>query len=677
MAWWLNNKRYSVAILSYRADIDGLRGVSILAVVFFHANSTWLSAGYLGVDVFFVISGYLITSILLTDMRQGKFEFAQFYERRIRRILPALVFMTSLSMVVAYFYLLPQDLVAFAKSVMAVCSLTSNFLFAGRLGYFDQAAHLEPLLHTWSLAVEEQFYLLFPLLLVLIWRTCRRYMAWLIALLALASLMLTFFYLEKNPNFAFFHLVTRAWELLAGALVAVYAARPSADFAKTIFHEFASLLGVTFILISFFVFEPNPKPWATHVVLPVAGACLLLSCPNGTMVSRLLSNRVLVFIGLISYSVYLWHQPIFAFARYLNFSEKSLLWPCLLLSTLLMGYVSYRYVEQPCRHKFHLPRYAVFIGALSALLFLAAMAAYIVQKRGFPERVPSGIEWRSLGEKLAVVGEVCTMKPTEAYAGVDICHFGQSGAKRFVALYGDSHAQAISYELDRQLKEMGLGGVWVRANGCHIVPDIVENGDVSQIPSCRLAFQELLRYLREQAVGVVVASRWTLRLFPVSGFIEELSFDNQEGGIEYNRHRTYAAVGVDGRVDSGAEAKRVALMMLLNSLDSVGKPTVLIYPIPELGWDIAKVNFHARAMLDSISTSKTLYEQRNAFVLDVFDHFQAHHLLRLRTADLYCDKTRCFGQRRGVPYYYDDDHLSTEGARLLVEKVMQVTGGWQ
>lgn len=660
-----------MASLNYRPDIDGLRGISVLAVILFHAGQLSFSGGYLGVDVFFVISGYLITTIIATEIQRGQFTVSKFYERRARRILPALVVMVLLTMAPAYLYLLPQDLVAFAKSVVAVSTFTSNFLFAGRLGYFDQSAHLDPMLHTWSLAVEEQFYLIFPLLLVATWRWYRHRVVWIVAAIAVISLSLTLGQLNKNPAFVFFQLIARAWELLAGALVTLGMGRVPAEHLKPATREFGGALGLVLVLTSFFVFDESPAPWAAHNLMPVIGACLLLMCASDTYVGRLLSNRVIVFVGVISYSAYLWHQPLFAFARYVGLAEKSELWFSLVMVSLLMGYISYRWVEQPFRRKGFLSRQGVLTSSLTALVLMAGIAACTIQKHGFPERLPPGIEWRSLGEKLESVGDVCTMQPVAGYTGVEACKFGQPDGHRVIALYGDSHAQAISYELDRQLKLQGAAGVWIRAKGCHIVPTIVENGDISQMPTCRSAFLELQRYVREQVSGIVIASRWTMRLFPIPGLIDALSFDNGEGGVEYNRYRTYAAVAENGYIDGGAEAKRAAVTAFLRALDDTGKPSVLIYPIPELGWDIAKVNFHAGAMLDTLSTSKAEYLSRNAFVLSVFDDFKPHYLIKLPVADVYCDATRCFGQRDGVPLYYDDDHLSTAGARPLVEKVLQ------
>lgn len=661
--------------LPYRAEIDGLRGIAVLAVILFHAELLGFRGGYLGVDVFFVISGYLITSIIYGQLQRGEFSFADFYARRARRILPALVGMVVFTAPLAYAYLLPKDLVSFAWSLVSVATFTSNFLFGGRVGYFDLDAHLEPLLHIWSLAVEEQFYLIFPLLVVTCWRWFRHRLMLVVAAIALISLALTIDQVARRPSFVFFQLAPRAWELLSGALVALYMMRqPTIPRLTRAAREWGSAVGLVLVLASFFVFDETPSAWALNNLVPVVGVCLLLALgQDRTMAGSVLSHKGLVYIGLISYSAYLWHQPLFAYVRYVgNGNDKDWMWMGLVGLSLAMGYTSYRYIEQPFRRPGFLSSRGVLVWASVALILMVIVSTLVIKMKGFPARLPPGIEWRSLGEKIEKVGDVCTMQPVAGYAGVDACRFGQKDGKRVFALYGDSHAQAIQYELNNQLLLQGFAGVWIKANGCHIVPAIVENGDATQIPLCRSAFHELQRYLREQVDVVVVASRWTMRLYPIAGSIDKLSFDNGEGGVEHNRYRTYAAVDDAGKADTGGEAKRFALTTFLNAMDSISKPVVLIYPIPELGWDVAKVNFHAGTMLDKLSTSKELYEERNRFVVGIFDRFEAKNIVKLQVADLFCDSSRCYGQRNKIPLYYDDDHLSSEGARILVEKVFQV-----
>lgn len=661
--------------MPYRPDIDGLRGIAVLAVIFFHAEQLGFRGGYLGVDIFFVISGYLITSIVHGQLQRGEFFFADFYARRARRILPALIGMVVFTAPLAYGYLLPTDLVSFAWSLVSTATFTSNFLFGGRVGYFDLDAHLEPLLHTWSLAVEEQFYLFFPLVLVVCWHWMRRRLMLVVTVIALISLVLAIQQVARRPSFVFFQLAPRVWELLAGALVALYLSRSAVSRLTRAAREWGSAVALVLVLASFFVFNKMPSAWALNNIVPVVGVCLLLVLGQGqeiTVVGRLLSHKALVFMGVISYSAYMWHQPLFAYVRYVGTRHNTdWMWMGLVGLSLAVGYASYRYIERPFRRPGSLSSRVVLTRSAIALALMVLVATVVIQLQGFPARLPHGIEWRSLGEKIEKVGDVCKMKPVAGFAGVESCRFGQKDGKRVVALYGDSHAQAIQYELDRLFLAKGIAGVWVKPTGCQIVPAVVESGDTSQISLCRTAFHEMQRYLREQVDAVVIASRWTMRLYPIAGSIDKLSFDTGDGGVEHLLYRTYAAVDDAGKIDMGGDAKRVALTAFLAAMDSIAKPVVLIYPIPELGWDIAKVNFHARTMVDELSTSNALYEERNKFVIDVFDRFEARNIIKLQVMELFCDASRCYGQRNKIPLYYDDDHLSARGARILVEKVMQ------
>jgi len=660
--------------LKYRPEVDGLRGIAVLAVIFFHAELPGFRGGYLGVDVFFVISGYLITSIVFGQLHRGEFSFVDFYTRRARRILPALVVMVVFTAPLAYVYLLPKDLMSYAWGLISVSTFTSNFFFAGKVGYFELDAHFEPLIHTWSLAVEEQFYLIFPPVLLACWRWCRHRLISIIAVVALISLILTINQVVRQPSFVFFHLAPRAWEMLAGAFVALYLEQRTISRLTRATREWGSAVGLVLVLASFFVFDEKPSDWALNNLVPVVGVCLLLALgQDRTTVGRVLSHKALIFIGLISYSAYLWHQPLFAYVRYVgNINDNHGMWMGLVGLSLAMGYASYRYIEQPFRRPGFLSSRGVLVWALVALILMVALSTWVIQMKGFPARLPLGVEWRSLGEKIEKEGDVCTMQPVAGYLGVVACRFGQKDGKRVIALYGDSHAQAIQYELNNQLLQQGFSGVLVKANGCHIVPTIVENGDTSQISLCRSAFHEMQRFFREQVDAVVIASRWTMRLYPIAGSIDRLSFDNGEGGVEHNRYRTYAAVDDAGIADTGSDAKHLALTKFLNTMDSIDVPVLLIYPIPELGWDIAKVNFHAGTMLNTLSTSKNFYEERNKFVIDIFDRFEAKNIIKIQVTDLFCDSARCYGQRNKIPLYYDDDHLSSDGARILVEKVLQV-----
>lgn len=367
--------------MQYRREIDGLRAVALIPIVLFHAGFAPFRGGFVGVDVFFVISGYLITSILLAEISAGQFSVARFYERRARRILPALFLVLITCLPFAWMWLLPEDMKAFSQSLVAVCVFASNLLFWRESGYFETAGELKPLLHTWSLAVEEQFYLLFPPLLALTCRLLRPFstarISAVLAAAAALSLAAAQWGSAHYPVATFFLLPTRAWEMLMGALVALRFSRVEAQRRAHTSSNLGSLAGLALIAYAVFGFDdriPFPSAWA--LVPTIGTALIILFATPQTLVGKLLGNRVLVGIGLISYSAYLWHQPLFTFARHRSLHPPSAaVFGVLSLTTLLLAYVSWRFVEQPFRRKDRFTRRRIFAYAASGSLAIILVGA--------------------------------------------------------------------------------------------------------------------------------------------------------------------------------------------------------------------------------------------------------------------------------------------------------------
>ena len=304
--------------MKYRAEIDGLRAVAVVPVILFHAGFELFSGGYAGVDVFFVISGYLITTIIIDDLEKKRFSLINFYERRTRRILPALIAVTYLCIPFAWMLLYPDQLKDFSQSLVAVSLFSSNILFWRESGYFEATSEEKPLLHTWSLAVEEQYYLIFPIFLILLWSSGKNRVFWIIFSIAITSLILSEWAWRNNYLIANFYLApTRAWELLAGSLTSFMVHKRGVLKSNTL-----AFVGLAAIIISFFVFDANTPFPSFYALLPVLGAVIfILSANKDTYVARILSTKVFVGIGLISYSAYLLHQPLFAYSKVLGFSS--------------------------------------------------------------------------------------------------------------------------------------------------------------------------------------------------------------------------------------------------------------------------------------------------------------------------------------------------------------------
>ena len=428
--------------MKYRAEIDGLRCLAVVPVILFHAGFELFSGGFVGVDVFFVISGYLITTIIIKDIEKNRFSFFNFYERRARRILPALFFVMFFCMPFAWMWMLPGQLKDFAQSLVAISVFGSNILFWIESGYFSANAEEKPLLHTWSLAVEEQFYLIFPVCLVLFWRFGRNLAFWIIALTAALSFLLSEWSWRNMPDANFYLAPTRAWELLAGSIVAIYSANRGLRN-----NNFLAGTGLAMIIFSvYFYDETIPFP-SLYTLAPVLGTVLLILYANDeAIVAKWLSTSIFVRIGLISYSAYLWHQPLFAFARIRMVSDpKPQLMLILTFFTFIIAYFTWRYVERPSREKTQkrLIFFSIAFGFISFILI--GISGH--QNNGFPSRFkPTVSGYENHMTYLRRVDERYVRCEPEAIAvtrakseGIVHCHQSKEGIADWIIL-GDSHA---------------------------------------------------------------------------------------------------------------------------------------------------------------------------------------------------------------------------------------------
>lgn len=373
--------------MKYRGEIDGLRALAVIPVILFHAGIKAFGGGFLGVDIFFVISGYLITSIIMDEKNAGTFTLSSFYERRAKRILPALLFVIACTIPVAWFILPPLELTSFSQSIMATLAFGSNILFWMQSGYFDTAAELKPLLHTWSLAVEEQYYLLFPLLIMALWRTGAKAITAIIGTLLVSSLAFAIWFYGKDQVGAFYLLPARAWEILAGAMIALIGWK---SHNRTL-DNIGSVVGLALVVLSIFSYKKLTTPEALYALLAVIGALLIIQfAREGTVVHRLLTMRLFLSAGLLSYSAYLWHQPLFAFAKLrLAHDLSNSIIAALILVTIVLSIFTYTFIENPCRKAKARKSNAVIASTVVFALLIAVVGFIGNNQLGFPERVDS------------------------------------------------------------------------------------------------------------------------------------------------------------------------------------------------------------------------------------------------------------------------------------------------
>lgn len=445
--------------MKYRKDIDGLRAVAVLPVLIFHAKLGFFHGGFLGVDVFFVISGFLITSILIEEISQKTFSFANFYERRVRRLLPALIFMTAATSVLAYQLMITVDLKGYGNSLVAMSLFSSNIFFWLDSGYFDRVADLKPMLHTWSLAVEEQYYFFFPLVLLIVLRWVPKLLTLTVLTILVISLGLASWASVNAPDANFYLLPTRAWELMFGSLASILIFN-NVQILERLSTANAFKNGALIVLFICLIWfdESIPHP-SMLTLIPVLATLVLIVIPApDSLAHKLLTLRPMVFTGLISYSLYLWHQPLLVFNRYMSAKSDASVRIAILLAAFALAFVSWRYIEKPFRHRNVTTRKQVYSFCAVSFAAIIGFGLYAGQD-GLPSRYTQ--EQQALLSYLqynAPAGQPqdnahCFLDEDETHKALSASCF-DSGS---VLLWGDSHANALAkglrYKLGENLNE--------------------------------------------------------------------------------------------------------------------------------------------------------------------------------------------------------------------------------
>lgn len=666
--------------MKYRREIDGLRAVAVLPVILFHAGFQTFSGGFVGVDVFFVISGYLISTIILSELDSGSFSVVNFYERRARRILPALFFVILVTAVFSWFWLMPEHLQNFSESMAAVATFGSNILFWRQDDYFAAAAELKPLLHTWSLAVEEQFYVLFPVFLWAVVRYARRYLFPILIGVTLLSFGVAEWGAHNDRRAAFFLLPTRGWEMSIGALLAyyfLYLKKVDQQESGGYTAQVGGIIGFSLILAGIFLYSKSTPFPGRYALLPTVGTSLvILYAHPWTLVGRLLSATPMVGIGLISYSAYLWHQPMFALARHRSLTALSageLL--ALAGGSLVLGYLSWRFVEGPFRNKQRFGRKKIFAYAVSASALMLAVGLVGHFKGGWSSRVQPEV----LRVLEAAKGNHGSGKPWVGDQGFRVF---QSGAvvSKYLYLIGDSHAQALAEALRDTLADSvdGIGFMASSMGGCLPIDGVYRKWDGEN--KCYQHRTEVQRVLAERSdiEYVVLAGRWTLAL---TGH----RFDNLEGGAELGEPVTLEYISESRREPISDEtstqviAERIEQSIL--ALLAYGKKVIIVGQVPEAGWNvpeyIAKLMQYSgvtEITAGTASTSAMVNRERNRGIDSLLARLEHPNLAVIQPSRLFCDTLvtdRCVTTNGNDVYYFDDDHLSYAGASLVADKVVE------
>lgn len=652
--------------MHYRAEIDGLRAIAVLPVILFHAGFTAFSGGFVGVDIFFVISGYLITSIILSEMEQGKFSIVNFYERRARRILPALFFVMAATLPFAWMWLIPSEFKDFSKSIVAVMLFSSNILFWQTSGYFDTAVESKPLLHTWSLAVEEQYYVLFPILLLVAWRFGRRNLAALLLVLVIASLMLAQYTTTMEPDASFYLLPTRGWELGIGALAALYMKKSERVELARGWSEALAMLGLLLIAASIFVYDENtPFPSAYTLAPTIGTALIILYCRPATLAGWLLTRRAMVGIGLVSYSAYLWHQPLFALARQRSAHEPGLLtFTVLGVLSLVLGYLSWRYVEAPFRDRSRIGKSRVFsLSAVGMAVFLCiGLAGY--QTNGFREREKwDGIEHAFDTQKqLGSGNRLCEQNEIDSAFGPQVCVIGDRSKQPDGVLWGDSYAGALMHGLDQELRRSGRAFYVVLSDGCIPVEGAWRTRKQKEFDCDAARHRRFVSaVMRQESIRTVV---WTGAFSALLG---------------NKPHEDYV---IDGAPAEHEVTKR-RIVDTLEKLDDAGKHVVFIGDTPKFPSFVADYAIRRFAATDgdiaaTVQKVSRTHMARSINQADVLAEARDHAKV-IDGLQLFCDPQNCSSHDAGGRLLFiDNNHISHAGSeRLAREVIRQIDSPWE
>ncbi|MCG6924982.1 MAG: acyltransferase [Acidobacteria bacterium] len=638
--------------MKYRPDVDGLRAIAVLLVLFHHLDVAGMSGGYVGVDVFFVISGFLITRIIHSEIREGRFTLAGFYVRRVRRILPVLGVVVAATTAAAAFLVPVSQLEEMAGSVVAVALFVSNVFFWRHTDYFSVAADLKPLLHMWSLSVEEQYYLLFPLFMVAVRRLSTRRLVAALGVLTALSLAICVSLSQSHPVAAFYLAHARAWELLLGGLLAVQTfPAPSSRLVGSVL----STLGLVMVFSSAFLLTRSSVFPGWNALSPCVGTLLIIhgGSVGGTTVGWLLSVPAVRYIGRISYSLYLWHWPALVVVRSNVVGELTVGHKLLVLATtFLLSALSYRYVETPFRRGVLITeanfRRVALGSTLGMLLVGGALYGYFASS-GYNEQ-------RRIAETQTAhleTIESCFRTPPSP-ASLAACSFGSLEATRTFLLWGDSHGSAVLPAFEAFARENGWRGIQAVSEGCPPLFDVFRrDAPARRLGMCDGQFGHNVRaYLEEHRVdAVVLVARWSLyeRGWVKNGRLQE--------GTHFLSDET--TEGADA-ASSAIVLERAIRRSTRELTEDLGIPVIVVAQAPELP------RAPNATRLQSDPVLRTTYLAQQAFANAVFHELDSNERVRfLDPVDVFCDRRECPTVDAGIPMYQDDNHLSYWGAMRL------------
>ena len=660
--------------MKYRREIDGLRAVAVIPVILFHAGFKTFAGGFVGVDVFFVISGYLITSIILKEKYLGTFSLLSFYERRARRILPALFTVILTCLPFAWLWMMPQELKAFGRSLTAVSLFVSNVFFWRETSYFGIEAELKPLIHTWSLAVEEQYYLIFPIFILMTWRFGVRCISLILIITFVLSLVAAQWASSSQPSANFFLLPTRGWELLIGVFIALLFSKYGDDPSNTLkikwqqpVRQSGSIGGLILILYSIFVFnETTPFPSLYALVPTIGTALIIVFATPQTWIGRFLGNNLFVGVGLISYSAYLWHQPLFAFARIHSLAPPQYYtFLLLIIASIGLAYLSWRFIEMPFRNKQKISRNTVFILATFTSLGIIGLGVIGYSKDGFPSRFsisPKIIESFSMSEREHDCFDKIKVHERDDW----LCDLGNQAENISFFVFGDSHALALLPSFDEAAKQANQRGVITGASGCPPLLGVFALRSDQSDRDCYVLNRRVFEFIKQSKVTkLFLLARWTLYT---------------DGGYGQNN---FSYIGntksTQGSINNSRDAFNAGIEQTFKDYLEIGVHVYLVEQIPQQVSSPKKLYYNLSmvtgeeggGVIQEASVNFMQHQKLQEYVTLNFTKFRKRTgITRLSLDDVFLHDGKFLMGSTNQSFYFDEDHLSKAGALLTVDKLL-------
>lgn len=629
--------------MQFRYDINGLRAIAVLAVVIFHFTPKWLPGGFVGVDVFFVISGFLMTAIIFNGVQRNTFNLFEFYIARANRIIPVLAIMSAVLLVFGWFYILPIEYRDLGQQIEKGSLFTSNLLFAKGGGYFDTAEHTKWLLHTWSLSVEWQFYIFFPIIIIIL----KKYLSFknikrVIIILSLISFIYCIYATYEDSKTAYFLLTSRAWEMLLGGLAFIYPWSLKKKDIKIIIQ----CLGLILILASYFLISKDIL-WPGYMALiPVLGAYLIIS--SNYQNNIIISNPIFSYVGQWSYSIYVWHWPLVVLGFYFDLVNW---WIYGVPLSILLGFLSYEFIEKLKFTRYSSWREIYKVKPLYIFLIIFGCVYTIQKMDGFTSRLPDSVK---IAQNEIENSNPYNCKKNELYE----CIIGNKNNIKAIII-GDSHADSLTTSLASIFNLKSQGIISLTTSSCPLIADIrfySERNICSQINEKRFKLINLKKY---ENIPIILAARYSNYLIG----------ENDPDRMSTNDSKPLIYFGNNPNLSS---ENRFILFEknLKNTLCKISKrnPTYIIQPIPELGFNapkrVIKNEFYNSNKETSISYRD--YLRRSEKTRKIINRSAVDCNVKvLDPSKILCKTGKCISEYKGRPIYRDGDHLSEYGNKLL------------